>query len=500
MLMNGDFGSGAVAPGWMLFGNINGGVTGGVLEFTKTTNASPTGVILQPTGQAVAANQLLTATFQIGNSSAVRKRVTVVLHDDDFSDLSACTFWLPPGRALSTYTYRTFTTEAWANATLSVYPATLGPEQWTRLDNVTLRLTPSATMSGTECLEPVPTLMHANPAAAAQGTTNLAVTLTGTDTSFSSASAVTFSGTGVTAGGPTTSAPTSLTVPVTIAAGAALGARTVTVTTGAEVVSATNAFTVTAPPNQSPSVSVTAPANNATLTTPPAIAITAAASDTDGTVTVVTFYANASPIGTDTTSPYGVTWTPAPGTYQVTAQAVDNLGATSTSSVVNVTVSASTDLNLRVDLVGSLPAPVNPTSPAAVGSQLLLIDQGGWLSRWDGSAVHPLLTPSTPPAGLTLIGERTLNAAATANGSIVYVTFTSTTVPGGVPTYPSPRNPDAWQVLYRYQFDGTTLSNPSPLVALGVRSSGHTGGGLVALDDGSVLMATGRQRRQRRRW
>ncbi len=153
LLVNGDFTSGAVAPGWSLFGQISGSVTSGVFQFIKLAG-TPAGVLLQPTTQVMTANQLLTASFQLGNSSAVRKRVTVILHDNNFSDLSACTFWLAPGQPLSNYTYRTFATQAWANATLSVYPATTGPEQWIRLDNVSLKRTPSAAITGTECLEP----------------------------------------------------------------------------------------------------------------------------------------------------------------------------------------------------------------------------------------------------------------------------------------------------------------------------------------------------------
>ena len=84
----------------------------------------------------------------------MRKRVTVILGDQDFSDISACTFWLPPGQPLSTYVYRTFVTDPWQNALLSVYPATAGLQQWMRLDNVTLQRTPAAPVVGTECMEP----------------------------------------------------------------------------------------------------------------------------------------------------------------------------------------------------------------------------------------------------------------------------------------------------------------------------------------------------------
>ncbi len=161
LLVNGDFGSGTVGPGWSLFGQIDGGVTAGVFEFTKLGSA-PSGVILQQTSQAAAVNELVTATFQLGNFSGVRQRVTVIMHDADFSDLSACTFWLPPGQALSTYTYRSYATEAWTNTTFSVYPATVGLVRSTRLDNVTMQRTPSAAIGGTQCIEPASPLNVAN--------------------------------------------------------------------------------------------------------------------------------------------------------------------------------------------------------------------------------------------------------------------------------------------------------------------------------------------------
>ncbi len=79
----------------------------------------------------------------------------MLLHDGDFSDLVACTFWLTPGQALSNYSIRMFTTEAWTNATLSVYSATTGAFQWILVDNAALQTTPGSTALGTECFEPV---------------------------------------------------------------------------------------------------------------------------------------------------------------------------------------------------------------------------------------------------------------------------------------------------------------------------------------------------------
>ncbi len=151
LIANGTFGAGMAS--WGLFGQIVAQVAGGVFEFYRSPG-TPAGVVLQGTGQAMVAGEILTASFELGNSSVVRKRVTVIIHEGDFSDLVACTFWLPASTPLQTFTIRTFTTKAWANATFSVYPATVGAEQWIRLDNVVLQRTPAASIVGTECLEP----------------------------------------------------------------------------------------------------------------------------------------------------------------------------------------------------------------------------------------------------------------------------------------------------------------------------------------------------------
>jgi hypothetical protein len=155
-------------------------------------------------------------------------------------------------------------------------------------------------------------------------------------------------------------------------------------------------------------------------------------------------------------------------------------------------VSAST-LTLRADFIGTLGAGGNATSPIVAGSQLLLLNQTGALYRWNGTTPQQILTAAAPPTGVTPIGnEAVLNAAAGVSGTPLYVMFTSSTVPAGAPQLVSPRpGADAWQVLFRYDFNGTALSNPQAIVALQVRSDGHTGGGMAVLDTGAVLFATG---------
>jgi hypothetical protein len=163
LVFDGGF-SGPVPGSWVVFGQMVWQVMSGTFAFHRPTAATPAGAVLQATGQPMAAGQILTANFRLGNSSSVRKRVTAVLHDLDFTDLSVCTFWLAPGQAPSPYTMRTFTTEAWTDATVSFYVATVGVESWIMLDDVTLQRTPSTATVGTECHEPGSIVMFNSPA------------------------------------------------------------------------------------------------------------------------------------------------------------------------------------------------------------------------------------------------------------------------------------------------------------------------------------------------
>ena len=71
------------------------------------------------------------------------------------------------------------------------------------------------------------------------------------------------------------------------------------------------------PTNLPPSVSLTAPSGGSTFTAPAAIAIAASASDSDGTISRVDFFAGGTAIGSATASPFAITWTAVPaGQYR----------------------------------------------------------------------------------------------------------------------------------------------------------------------------------------
>jgi hypothetical protein len=116
-----------------------------------------------------------------------------------------------------------------------------------------------------------------------------------------------------------------------------------------------------APPgaNAPPKVAITSPADGASFAAGSNGPVTADATDSDGTVTRVDFHAGSTLIGNDTSAPYELAWmNPAAGTYTLTARAVDNLGASTTSTPVRVTITSGGD---------TLPPPWTTQDIGAVG-------------------------------------------------------------------------------------------------------------------------------------
>ncbi|MBI1884645.1 MAG: carboxypeptidase regulatory-like domain-containing protein, partial [Chlamydiae bacterium] len=116
-----------------------------------------------------------------------------------------------------------------------------------------------------------------------------------------------------------------------------IGAVDVTVTNpdgGSDTL--TNIYTYT---NEAPTVQITSPASGASFNEGSDVLIQASASDTDGTIAKVEFYAGATLIGSDANGPYEMTWqNGVVGSYDLTVVAVDDDGAATTSAVVNVSV------------------------------------------------------------------------------------------------------------------------------------------------------------------
>jgi Tol biopolymer transport system component len=171
--------------------------------------------------------------------------------------------------------------------------------------------------------------------------------------------------------------------------------------------------------NSAPAVTITSPVNGQTFPATSTLPLSANASDPDGTVTKVEFYAGATLISADTAAPYTFSWSAVPsGVYSLTAKATDNLGATTISGAVNVTVNV---VNSPPSVGISLPAnnaiftaPANLTITATAG------DPDGTISQVQFYSGTTLIgtansTPFTITWNNVSAGSYTLTARATDN-------------------------------------------------------------------------------------
>ena len=132
--------------------------------------------------------------------------------------------------------------------------------------------------------------------------------------------------------------------------------------------------------NFAPTISITAPANNATFTAPAAFTINVTAADADGTVSKVEFYKGLTYLGADLTSPYtfGLTNVTA-GTYAIRAVAYDNKN---TTAEVTINVIVNNPGNQAPTI--SITSPANNatyTAPAAFNVNVTAADADGTVSK-----------------------------------------------------------------------------------------------------------------------
>lgn len=106
---------------------------------------------------------------------------------------------------------------------------------------------------------------------------------------------------------------------------------------GARIVSAVVNLTVNT--NEPPKISLVAPTNGGSFFSPAVIPIAAAASDPDGTVRLVEFFANDSKLGEATNAPFSLAWSNVvTGSYTLTSAVTDDRGAVTVSADVSIIV------------------------------------------------------------------------------------------------------------------------------------------------------------------
>ncbi|UUZ53376.1 Ig-like domain-containing protein [Massilia sp. H-1] len=144
---------------------------------------------------------------------------------------------------------------------------------------------------------------------------------------------------------------------------------------GATTTSAALALTVKAAPV--PTVSVTAPVQNARFVAPAAITLTAAAAVTGDTISKVEYISSGSVIGTASAAPYTVNLTNvAAGNYNVSAKATGALGGTATSALINLVVANNVAPTVTLSTSQS-----GATAPAVVILNAVAADSDGTVAK-----------------------------------------------------------------------------------------------------------------------
>ncbi|HEX6795141.1 MAG TPA: Ig-like domain-containing protein [Casimicrobiaceae bacterium] len=193
---------------------------------------------------------------------------------------------------------------------------------------------------------------------------------------------------------------------------------------------------VTVDPNVPPVVSITSPVAGSRVMANTDVAVTANASDGDGTIARVDFYAGTTAIGSSTNAPYGIVWNAAtPGTYSMTAKATDNSGAVVTSPAVAITVVS----NALPTVALTAPAPGNYFAPATIVLGATAQDSDGFITSVDfyanGTRVAQVSSPpytalwdAVPAGTYAITANATDDAAGISVSSVVTVTVAGPSV------------------------------------------------------------------------
>ena len=165
-------------------------------------------------------------------------------------------------------------------------------------------------------------------------------------------------------------------------------------------------------PNVAPSISVSAvtSANVGDI-----VAISATASDVDGTVSQVEFFVDDASIGTVTTSPYTKNWTAVVGSHTIKAIATDNQGLMTTSTISSITVNVAGNNAPSINLI----APTTAVKNEIVALSATATDSDGTITQVeffvDDVSIEKVSTSPYTANWTALSGSHTIKAIATDN-------------------------------------------------------------------------------------
>jgi RHS repeat-associated protein len=212
---------------------------------------------------------------------------------------------------------------------------------------------------------------------------------------------------------------------------------------GQETLSAPVSLTLTdSSSNLPPTVSLTAPANNAQYALPADITLSANAADVEknGGITRVDFLADGQVIATSTSKPYAFTWSnPPAGTHVLTARATDVLGGQTVSAARTLVIQGS-NTPPTVSLGGVtngtylLPVSLNLTASASGGEVNTPVTQVDFLANGQVIATstskpYAFTWVNPPPGTYTLTAKATDNQGLSTVSAARSVTINDTNTP-----------------------------------------------------------------------
>ena len=165
-------------------------------------------------------------------------------------------------------------------------------------------------------------------------------------------------------------------------------------------------------PNVAPSISVSAvtSANVGDI-----VAISATASDVDGTVSQVEFFVDDASVGIVTTSPYTKNWTAVVGSHTIKAIATDNQGLMTTSTISSITVNVAGNNAPSINLI----APTTAVKNEIVALSATATDSDGTITQVeffvDDVSIEKVSTSPYTANWTALSGSHTIKAIATDN-------------------------------------------------------------------------------------
>ena len=182
--------------------------------------------------------------------------------------------------------------------------------------------------------------------------------------------------------------------------------------------------------NMPPAVTLIAPAHGTIYAQPTNITITATASDSNGSVTNVEFFREGNiKLGEDASSPYSFTWSNAPpGTYVITARAMDNLGATADSVPIGIVVRGPPSVTLTCPTNVAATASVTVTATATDGDGAIVfleIYRDGVVWTATNSGALAVLWTNMAPGTYTLTARASDDRGLLTTSAPVVVTVTA---------------------------------------------------------------------------